>query len=154
MKTKFMFALSLVALITIDVAIARENGGIIAKPSGPLNKCLKYYSPSEPYKYISKTTNMTTAFITAAQRAGYSNIQSIPQSFKNQKQAEYCYSYVDPLGFPHHISKLRACSLTVQSASPAAGGLTAKLNHSGCYLTSSKRHMNRFRKEPARMAPF
>lgn len=154
MKIKSIVTLSLVSLMTIDVAISRENGGIIAKPDGTLNKCSKYYSPSEPYNYISKTTNMTTAFITAAQNAGYNNFQSIPQSFKHQKQAEYCYSYVDPLGFPHHISKLRTCSLTVQSASPAVGGLTAKLTHSGCYLSSSRRHMNRFRIEPARMAPF
>lgn len=148
MRAKIIVALSLVALMTIDGAIARESGGITVDPDRPLDKCSKYYAPNENYLYISKITDMTTSFRAAAQHAGYSDFHSIPQSFKNQIQTDYCYSYIDPPGFPHHISKIRACSLTVQSASPAAGGLTAKLKHSGCYLKSSKRYLDRFKQVP------
>lgn len=97
---------------------------------------------NERYHWVEMDMDVNQRFYNDATNAGYpvggpanQMYAGVPLSFKQQKETQYCNSYIDPAGFPHHISQHRTCSLHF---SPLA-----TLQYSGCYLKSSTRKRNR-----------
>ncbi|WP_151444816.1 hypothetical protein [Halomonas lysinitropha] len=98
---------------------------------------------NERYHWIQMDMDVSQRFYNDAINAGYSvsgpanqMYSQIPASFVQQQETQYCNNYIDPAGFPHHISKNRTCSLSLHPV--------ATLKYSGCYLKSSTRKRNIF----------
>lgn len=103
----------------------------------------------EHYRWVEMDVDVGDRFRNDATNAGYDlsgpanqAYEGIPASFFQQKEAQYCHQFIDPAGFPHHISQARSCSLGQRYVSTAGGHgeyWVIELQYSGCYLESSTR---------------
>lgn len=107
---------------------------------------------NEPYFWVQMDMDVSQIFSYHATAAGHMpggnaswSHTYIPVNFVAQMQTQYCDSFIDPAGFPHHISKARSCALSLSTQHTGGGNqqVVATLEYSGCYLKSSVRKPNK-----------
>ncbi|MBB3060831.1 hypothetical protein [Microbulbifer rhizosphaerae] len=147
---------SLTALIVVGAALSFSA---IAGPlpvqelPAELDRC-GGFAPvnNEPYHWVQMDMDVSQIFSIHATAAGHMpggnyswSHTYIPVSFVAQKQTQYCDSFIDPAGFPHHISQARSCALSLSTQHVGGGNqqVVATLEYSGCYLKSSIRKPNK-----------
>lgn len=118
-----------------------------------LDRCGRFAPVNgEPYRWVQMDMDVSQLFASHATAAGhapggnaYWDHTTIPAGFVAQKQTSYCSSFIDPAGFPHHISQARTCTLQLSSQHVGGGNqqVVATLKYSGCYLKSSTRKPNK-----------
>ncbi|MCW8127535.1 hypothetical protein [Microbulbifer halophilus] len=147
---------SLTALIAVGAALSLSAvaGPLpIQELPAELDRCGGFEPVNdEPYFWVQMDVDVSQIFSYHATAAGYMTEGNafwshtyFPASFVSQKQTQYCDSFIDPAGFPHHISQARSCSLNLSTMPTGGGGqkVVATLEYSGCYLKSSVRKPNK-----------
>lgn len=147
-------SIAALTLLGASLSFAATAGPLpIQELPAELDRCGRFAPVNnEPYRWIQMDMDVTQIFTNHATAAGHApgggvhwHHTSIPTSFVTQKQTEYCNSFIDPAGFPHHISQGRSCSLNLTSQHTGGGNqrVVATLKYSGCYLKSSTRKPNK-----------